>query len=71
MGNKNKDHELKYNGSHYIDMTAYDAIKKLEADELDRFNKLLAIIKGTCEIAGFKIENRIVLKDERTGKVWK
>lgn len=67
----NKDHELKYNGSRCLDLTAYDAIKKLENDELDRFNKLLAIIKGTCEIAGFKIENRIVLKDERTGKVWK
>lgn len=66
-----KDHELKYNGSRCLDLTAYDAIKKIEADELDRFNKLLAIIKGTCEIAGFKIENRIVLKDERTGKVWK
>lgn len=67
----NKDHDLKYNGSRYLDLTAYDAIKKIEADELDRFNKLLAIIKGTCEIAGFKIENRIVLRDERTGKVWK
>lgn len=67
----NKDHDLKYNGSRCLDLTAYDAIKKIEADELDRFNKLLAIIKGTCEIAGFKIENRIVLKDVRTGKVWK
>ena len=66
-----KDHELKYNGSRCLDLTAYDAIKKIEADELDRFNKLLAIIKGTCEIAGFKIENRIVLRDEKTGKVWK
>lgn len=67
----NKDHDLKYNGSRYLDLTAYDVIKKIEAEELDRFNKLLAIIKGTCEIAGFKIENRIVLRDERTGKVWK
>lgn len=67
----NKDHDLKYNGARYLDLTAYEAIKKVEADELDRFNKLLAIIKGTCEIAGFKIENRIVLRDERTGKVWK
>jgi hypothetical protein len=66
-----KYNELKYNGSHYIDPTAYDAIKKIEADEMDRFNKLLAIIKGTCEIAGFKIENRIVLRDEKTGRVWK
>lgn len=61
----------KYNESHCHDLTAYEAIKKLEADELDRFNKLLAIIKGTCEIAGFKIENRIVLRDGKTGRVWK
>ena len=67
----NKDHELKYNGSRYLDLTAYEAIKRADAEEQDRLNKLLAIIKGTCEIAGFKIENRIVLRDERTGKVWK
>lgn len=68
---ENQDHELKYNGSKCLDLTAYEAIKRVEASELDRFNKLLAIIKGTCEIAGFRIENRIILKDERTGRVWK
>lgn len=42
-----------------------------EVAEQNRLNKLLAIIKGACEIAGFKIENRIVLRDEKTGRVWK
>lgn len=67
----NEDRDLKYNGSGYLDPTAYDAIKHLDADETERFNKLLHVIKSICDIAGFTIENRITLKDNRTGRVWK
>ena len=67
MEQENK--ELLRNGSGYYDPTAYEAIKR--AEERDRFKKLLGCILRICELAGFSVESRIVLKDERTGKIWK
>jgi hypothetical protein len=58
------------NGSGYPDYTAYRAIKKAEF-EYDRFRKVLGCIFRICELAGFSVEERIVLKDIHTGKVWK
>ena len=52
----------KYNDSHYLDLTAYEAIKNIEAEENERFNKTLHILKSICDIAGYSIENRIILK---------
>jgi hypothetical protein len=36
-----------------------------------RFKKLLAMIFKSCEKMGFRLEGRIVLKDKKTGKVWR
>lgn len=59
----------KLNGSGCKDLTAYEAIRNVESE--DRFNKLLKTIFNVCELAGFRVEERIVLKDKRTGKVWR
>lgn len=64
------DRELRRNASGYPDPTAYKAIKKVEADE-ERFRKLLDTIFAICELSGFHIEERIVIKDKRTGKIWR
>ena len=64
------DRELKRNASGYYDPTAYKAIKKVDAEE-ERFQKLLATIFYICENAGFHIEERIVIKDLHTGKVYR
>ena len=64
------DRELKRNASGYFDPTAYEAMKNVENDT-ERFQKLLNTIFYICEIAGFHIEERIVIKDKRTGKVWR
>ena len=64
-----ENNELIRNGSGYYDPTAYEAIKRVE--DRDRFKKLLGCILRICELAGFSVEGRIVLKDERTGKIWK
>ena len=61
---------MKKNGSGYPDYTAYRAIKQVEM-ERDRFRKVLGCIFRICELAGFSVEERIVLKDIQTGKVWK
>lgn len=71
------DNELKRNGSGYYDPTAYEAIKHTENKERsfdksdEKFYKLLNSIFDICELAGFHVENRIVLKEKETGKIWR
>lgn len=65
------DIDLRRNGSGYYDPTAYAAIKNIETKEEEDFHRLLGTIFYICELAGFHIENRIVLKDLRSGRVWK
>ena len=64
------DRELKRNGSGYVDPTAYNAIKNVDK-ESERFHKVLNMIFDICELSGFSIEGRIILKDKKTGKVWR
>lgn len=63
-GNPRTNHEG------YSDPTAYEAIKNTEADD-ERFHKLLNTIFTICELFGFHLEERIILKDTQTGKVWR
>lgn len=61
------------NASGYMDLTAYEAIKNAdrEADAEERFKKLLGTIFNICELAGFHIEGRLTIRDNKTGKVWR
>lgn len=61
------------NGSGCIDMTAYEAIKRVdsEAEAEERFRKLLRHIFYICDLAGFHIEGRLEIRDKRTGKIWR
>lgn len=36
-----------------------------------RFRKLLKMIFSLCEIAGFDLVERVVLRDKRSGRIWK
>lgn len=69
MGKKNNDNDYRRNGSGYYDPTAWQAIRNI--DEHERLQKLLGAIHRVCELAGFHIEGRITLVDERTGRVWR
>ena len=64
------DNDIKRNGSGYYDPTAYEVLKKDEEEEA-RFHKLLSMIFDLCELAGFRVEGRIVLEDKKTGRVWR
>lgn len=64
------DNEIKRNSSGYVDPTAYAVMKK-ETEEEERFHKLLHTIFYICENAGFHLEERVVLKDLKTGRIWK
>ena len=39
--------------------------------EQRRVNSLLHVIFKICELSGFWVENRIELKDRKTGKIWR
>lgn len=73
-------HNYKKNGEGYTDMTAYDGITNAESKpyfhrvseaDRERHKKVLGCIFRLCELADFSIEDRIILKDKRTGKVWR
>jgi hypothetical protein len=66
----NEDAELRKNASGYSDPTAYQAIKNIDRED-ENFHKLLHTIFNICDLAGFRIEGRIVFVDEVTGKVWR
>lgn len=63
-------HDIRKNQSGYSDQTAFEAITKVDK-EMEKLNKTLHIIRNVCELAGFEIEERIVLKDKKTGKIWR
>ena len=63
----NNENDVSKNASGYFDPTAAEAITY--ADEAyDRFNKLLGIIFKLCEISGFHLESKIIVRDNKTGK---
>ena len=64
------DRDLRKNASGYSDPTAYRAIKNIDRED-ENFHKLLHTIFNICELSGFRIEGRIILVDEVTGKVWR
>ena len=70
------------NGAGYLDPTAQAAIKNtvepstpgfIASDSLDdmRHRKMIGLILRACELAGYSVEERIVLKDKYTGKVYR
>lgn len=66
-----KEFDIKRNGSGYVDPTAYRAIKNMEREEAERFDKYIHTIFAISELAGYHIEERIVVKDLHTGKIYK
>lgn len=65
-----KDRDIRYNKESYKDPTAYAVLKKDQREE-ERFKRLMATIFYICENAGFHIEERIVIRDKRTGRIWR
>lgn len=66
----------KRNAEGCLDLTAYEALKNIEISECRdkddiRFHALLRAIFHLCEVAGFRIEGRIVLKDKHSGRIWR
>ena len=52
----------------------YDCINEYDLDEQaeeEKFKKLLGTIFNLCELSGFHLEERIVVKNKRTGRIWR
>lgn len=62
--------DIRRNASGYYDPTAYHAITKADA-ERERFHRLLDVIRGVCELSGFRLKEHIVVEDKRTGRIWR
>ena len=60
----------KKNQEGYPDPTPYEAIKNADA-EVNRISWLMKTLHSVCNLAGYQIEGRVVLKDLRTGRVWR
>lgn len=69
--------DLRRNAEGYSDPTAQKAIENIESTEaysdenIARFHRLLDAIFSICELSVFHIEGRIVIKDQKTGKIWR
>jgi len=61
---------LKKNTEGYFDPTAYEAIRNVDKESI-KFHRLLETIFYICDIAGFKIEERIVVRNKKTGRIWR
>lgn len=65
--------EKGHNHENYPDPTMYKTVKKDEFEkhlEWEKHYKTIGCILRICELAGFSVENRIILRDKKTGKVW-
>lgn len=58
----------------YSDPTAYQAMRNIEREEYKSYERVRSLIKTIfyiCELAGFRVDGRIVLVDKTTGRIWK
>ena len=70
----NKKNDLHFNASGYYDGTAYEAIKRADQEsnkERKKIYDLIGSIYRLCDKDGYRLEGRIVLKNKKTGKVWR
>lgn len=62
--------ELKRNASGALDPTAEKAIKNVLSGE-KKVSKTIKVLQEVAHLAGFHIEGRIVLRDKKTGDIWR
>ena len=64
--------DMRKNSEGYSDPTVYNALKNIEKDGDERFHKLLDAIFTICELSGFHIEERIIVKEKhiKTYEKW-
>ena len=64
----------KNNAEGYPDPTAYMGLEEIVKEEVKRDRQIARVIrvaKTAAELGGFEIEGRIVLREKKTGKVFR
>ena len=62
----------KKNQEGYDDPTTFAAMQKVDNDpEQKELNCLIKMITKIASYAGYSIENRLILKNKKTGKIWR
>jgi hypothetical protein len=59
----------RYNASHCVDNTAYQAINNV--DEERRVKKLMSNLLYIVNLAGYEVVGRITIQNKKTGKIWR
>jgi molecular chaperone GrpE (heat shock protein) len=62
--------DIRRNGSGYVDPTAHKAIKNVSEKEKE-VAKVIKTLQSVAHLAGYNIEGRITLIDNKTSKVWR
>lgn len=62
--------DLKRNGSGYVDPTAEQAIREVTKEQR-RVSQTIDVIYAVARLGGFDIAERIVLKDKKSGHIWR
>ena len=66
------DRDLKRNAEGYLDLTAYEAIKKADRmNDYERHSKCIGCMLRIAELSGYSVEERIILRDKETGDIWR
>lgn len=68
------EYKIYRNTEGYADPTAYATLKNVRSEDdpdYKRFQRLLNTIFAICELSGFYIQGRIVIKDTRTGQIYR
>lgn len=63
------ENEFALNAEHYQDPTAGKALANIESQE--RAKKLFSVLLYIIKTSGFELEERIQIRDRRTGKIYK
>lgn len=53
-----------------MDLTPYEALKNIDAEK-ERVTRLVKTIFYICDLAGFRVSERIILVNKKSGRVWK
>lgn len=77
---RRKKENLRFNGSGCYDPTAYKAITNVIKEtnikanikaENEKFQEFLHELFDLCDDYGFHLEERIVVRDRKSGKIWR
>lgn len=60
----------RHNIEGYPDPTAYNAVIRQEIQLENRYKKLIGVLKFIIAQCGFSLEERIILKDKKSGRIF-